>query len=110
MRKIVVDPVSRIEGHGKITVTLDDDNRVVDAHLSVVEFRGFERMIQGHPFWEAPMLMQRVCGICFVSHHMCGAKTLDDMVGVGYAQGIHPTPVAEKCAVWGTMLSNCSRT
>ena len=96
MRKIVVDPVSRIEGHGKITVTLDDDNRVVDAHLSVVEFRGFERMIQGHPFWEAPMLMQRVCGICFVSHHMCGAKTLDDMVGVGYAQGIHPTPVAEK--------------
>ena len=81
--KLIIDPVTRIEGHGKVTVHLDDDNNVVDARLHVVEFRGFEKFVQGHPFWEAPMLMQRICGICFVSHHLCGAKALDDMIGVG---------------------------
>ena len=57
-RKLIIDPVTRIEGHGKVTVHLDDDNNVVDARLHVVEFRGFEKFVQGHPFWEAPMLMQ----------------------------------------------------
>ncbi|MGD9618493.1 MAG: Ni/Fe hydrogenase subunit alpha [Mycolicibacterium sp.] len=82
-RKIVIDPVTRIEGHGKVTVHLDDDGNVEDARLHVVEFRGYEKFVQGHPFWEAPMLMQRICGICFVSHHLCGAKVLDEMIGVG---------------------------
>ncbi len=82
-RKLVIDPVTRIEGHGKVTVHLDDDGNVVDARLHVVEFRGFEKLVQGHPFWEAPMLLQRICGICFVSHHLSGAKALDDMIGVG---------------------------
>jgi len=95
-RKLVIDPVTRIEGHGKVVVHLDDDNNVVDAKLHVVEFRGFERFIQGHPYWEAPMLLQRICGICFVSHHLCGAKALDDMVGVGLKQGFQVTPTAEK--------------
>lgn len=95
-RKLVIDPVTRIEGHGKVTVLLDDDNRVVDAKLHVVEFRGFEKFIQGHPYWEAPMLLQRICGICFVSHHLCGAKALDDMVGLGLKSGIQVTPTAEK--------------
>ncbi|HEY9265624.1 MAG TPA: Ni/Fe hydrogenase subunit alpha [Mycobacterium sp.] len=84
-RKLVIDPVTRIEGHGKVTVHLDDDGNVVDARLHVVEFRGFEKLVQGHPFWEAPMLLQRICGICFVSHHLSGAKALDDMIGVGTA-------------------------
>ena len=95
-RKLVIDPVTRIEGHGKVTVHLDDDNNVVDARLHVVEFRGFEKFVQGHPYWEAPMLLQRICGICFVSHHLCGAKVLDDMVGVGASTGTHLTPTAEK--------------
>ncbi|AAP85844.1 bidirectional NAD-reducing hydrogenase subunit HoxH (plasmid) [Cupriavidus necator H16] len=95
-RKLVIDPVTRIEGHGKVVVHLDDDNKVVDAKLHVVEFRGFEKFVQGHPFWEAPMFLQRICGICFVSHHLCGAKALDDMVGVGLKSGIHVTPTAEK--------------
>ena len=86
-RKLIIDPVTRIEGHGKVTVNLDDDGNVVDARLHVVEFRGFEKFVQGHPFWEAPMLMQRICGICFVSHHLCGAKVLDDMIGVGAEGG-----------------------
>ena len=95
-RKLIIDPVTRIEGHGKVTVHLDDDNNVVDAKLHVVEFRGFEKFVQGHPFWEAPMLLQRICGICFVSHHLCGAKVLDDIVGVGVSSGANLTATAEK--------------
>lgn len=95
-RKLVIDPVTRIEGHGKVTVHLDDDGNVLDARLHVVEFRGFERFVQGHPFWEAPMLMQRICGICFVSHHLCGAKVLDDIIGVGTNSAVGLTRTAEK--------------
>ena len=95
-KKLVIDPVTRIEGHGKVTVHLDDNNQVVDAKLHVVEFRGFEKFIQGHPYWEAPMLLQRICGICFVSHHLCGAKALDDIVGVGYSTGTPMLPTPEK--------------
>lgn len=95
-KTLVIDPVTRIEGHGKVTLQLDDNNKVVDARLQVVEFRGFERFIQGHPYWEAPMLLQRICGICFVSHHLCGAKALDDMVGVGLKDGIKMLPTPEK--------------
>jgi NAD-reducing hydrogenase large subunit len=95
-KKLVIDPVTRVEGHGKVTVHLDDNNQVVDAKLHVVEFRGFEKFIQGHPYWEAPMLLQRICGICFVSHHLCGAKALDDIVGVGYSTGTPMLPTPEK--------------
>ncbi len=95
-RKLVIDPVTRIEGHGKVVVRLDDDGKVTDARLHVVEFRGFEKFVQGHPYWEAPMLLQRICGICFVSHHLCGAKVLDDMVGAGVRSGLQITPTAEK--------------
>ena len=84
-RTLIIDPVTRIEGHGKVVIELDDSGRVAQARLLVGEFRGFERFVQGHPYWEAPMLLQRVCGICFVSHHLCGAKALDRMVGVGTA-------------------------
>ena len=82
-RKLVIDPITRIEGHGKVVINLDDDNKVVDARLHVVEFRGFEKFVQGHPYWEAPVLLQRICGICFVSHHLAGAKVLDDIIGAG---------------------------
>lgn len=95
-RKLIIDPVTRIEGHGKVTIQLDDENRVTDAKLMVVEFRGFEKFIQGHPYWEAPILLQRICGICFVSHHMAGAKALDDLIGVGYSTNNMITPTAEK--------------
>ena len=90
--RIVIDPITRIEGHGKVVIQLDEDRKVSDAKLHVVEFRGYERFVQGHPYWEAPVLLQRICGICFVSHHLAGAKVLDDIVGVG--RGL--TPAAEK--------------
>lgn len=81
-QKLVIDPVTRVEGHGKVTIHLDDNNKVKDAFFHVVEFRGFERFIQGHPYWEAPVLVQRLCGICPVSHHLAAAKAIDQIVGL----------------------------
>jgi NAD-reducing hydrogenase large subunit len=95
-KTIVIDPITRIEGHGKVVIELDDHHNVTDAKLHVVEFRGYERFIQGHPYWEAPVLMQRICGICCVSHHLAGAKVLDDMIGVGPASGTCLTSTAVK--------------
>ncbi len=95
-RKLVIDPVTRIEGHGKVVIQLDDDNQVVDARLHVTEFRGFEKFVEGRPYWEAPILLQRICGICFVSHHLAGAKALDELVGVGPGTKHSLPPAAEK--------------
>jgi len=90
-RKIVIEPVTRVEGHGKVTILLDKDGQVAQARLHIVEFRGFERFIRGRPFWEVPVLVQRLCGICPVSHHLAAAKAMDKIVG---AENL--TPTAEK--------------
>ncbi len=89
-RKIVIDPVTRVEGHGRVTVQLDDQGKVGDARFHIVEFRGFERFVQGHPYWEAPLLVQRLCGICPVSHHLAAAKAIDQVFGVD-PEELHPT-------------------
>ncbi len=81
-KKIVIEPVTRVEGHGKVTIKLDENGKVNDAFLHIVEFRGFEKFIQGHPYWEAPVLVQRLCGICPVSHHLAAAKAIDQLVGI----------------------------
>lgn len=83
LRKVVIEPVSRVEGHGKVTILLDDQNKVQQVRLHIVEFRGFERFVQGRPYWEIPVLVQRLCGICPVSHHLAASKALDAVVGVG---------------------------
>ena len=82
LKRVVLDPVSRVEGHGKVTLLLDKYNKVKQARLHIVEFRGFERFIQGRPYWELPVLVQRLCGICPVSHHLAAAKAIDQLVGV----------------------------
>ncbi len=89
-QKLTIEPVTRVEGHGKVTIHLDDDNNVVQSRLHIVEFRGFERFVQGRPYWEAPVLVQRLCGICPVSHHLAAAKALDVIAGVG-PDGLTPT-------------------
>ena len=81
-KKIVIDPVTRVEGHGKVTIHLNDQGSVDEAYFHIVEFRGFERFVQGHPYWEAPLLVQRLCGICPVSHHLAAAKAIDQIVGI----------------------------
>lgn len=82
-KKITIEPVTRVEGHGKVTIHMDENNNVAQSRLHIVEFRGFERFVQGRPYWEAPVLVQRLCGICPVSHHLAAAKALDVIVGVG---------------------------
>lgn len=81
LRRVVIDPVSRVEGHGKVTILLDDRRKVQQVRLHIVEFRGFERFIQGRPYWEVPVMVQRLCGICPVSHHLAASKALDAVVG-----------------------------
>jgi NAD-reducing hydrogenase large subunit len=81
-KKITIDPVTRVEGHGRVTIHLDEYGKVEDSYFHIVEFRGFERFIQGHPYWEAPVLVQRLCGICPVSHHLAAAKAIDQLVGI----------------------------
>lgn len=93
-RKITIEPVTRVEGHGKVTIQLDDQNNVSQTRFHVVEFRGFEKFAQGRPYWEMPVLVQRLCGICPVSHHLAAAKALDVIVGAGTGDGL--TPVGEK--------------
>jgi NAD-reducing hydrogenase large subunit len=89
-RKITIDPVTRVEGHGRVTIQLDEDGGVERARFHIVEFRGFERFIQGHPYWEAPLLVQRLCGICPVSHHLAAAKAIDQVYGLD-PRDLHPT-------------------
>ena len=79
---ITIDPVTRIEGHSKITIQLDDSGEVVDAHFHVTQFRGFERITQGRPVHEMPALMARICGICPVSHLIASAKACDAIYAV----------------------------
>jgi NAD-reducing hydrogenase large subunit len=90
-QKITIDPITRVEGHGKVTIHLDDNNNVAESRFHVVEFRGFERFVQGRPYWEAPVLVQRLCGICPVSHHLAAAKALDVLVGAGTGDGLTNT-------------------
>ena len=79
---ITIDPVTRLEGHGKITIQLDDHGDVESAHFHVTQVRGFERFSQGHPFYEMPSLMARICGICPVSHLIASAKACEAIMSV----------------------------
>lgn len=90
-KRVVIEPVTRVEGHGRVSILLDENNKVTQARFHVVEFRGFERFIQGRPFWEIPLIASRLCGICPVSHHLAAAKAMDKIVGADKL-----TPTAEK--------------
>jgi NAD-reducing hydrogenase large subunit len=81
-RRTVIDPVTRIEGHAKITIYQDDDGNVSDARFHVVEFRGFEKFCEGRPMWEMPSITPRICGICPVSHLLASAKACDAILAV----------------------------
>ncbi|WP_372525378.1 Ni/Fe hydrogenase subunit alpha [Piscinibacter sp.] len=91
LRRVAIDPVSRVEGHGKVTILLDAQNRVQQVRLHIVEFRGFEKFIEGRPYWEVPVMVQRLCGICPVSHHLAASKAMDRVVGA-----VPVTPSADK--------------
>ncbi len=91
LQRVVIEPLTRVEGHGKVTLLRDDQGHIRQARLHIAEFRGFEKFIQGRPYWELPVVVQRLCGICPVSHHLAAAKATDMLVGVDRL-----TPSAEK--------------
>ncbi len=81
-RTITIDPVTKVEGHGKVTIHLDDTGNVTESHFHIQEFRGFEKFCEGRMVWEMPVITTRICGICPVSHHLASAKACDDLFGV----------------------------
>lgn len=89
-RRIVIDPITRLEGHGKIDIVLDEAGDVEHAYFQVPELRGFERFAQGRPAEDMPQITSRICGVCPTAHHMAGTKALDDLYKV------EPPPVAKK--------------
>jgi NAD-reducing hydrogenase large subunit len=91
LKRVVIEPLTRVEGHGKVTLLQDQEGHIRQARLHIAEFRGFEKFIQGRPYWELPVVVQRLCGICPVSHHLAAAKATDRLVGV-----TELTPTAEK--------------
>ncbi len=81
-KTLVIQPVTRIEGHAKITIQLDDSGNVSDARVNVIELRGFERFCVGKPVEEMPRITTRICGVCPWSHHLASAKATDAVFGV----------------------------
>jgi NAD-reducing hydrogenase large subunit len=80
-QKITIEPVTRIEGHAKVTIHMKDDGSVDHAYMHVNEFRGFEKFCEGRMFFEMPSITPRICGICPVSHHLASAKAADMLTG-----------------------------
>src|SRR5690242_8108266 len=81
-KRIVIDPITRIEGHAKVSLFLDDAGNVEDAEFHVVEFRGFEKFCEGRPLAEMPGITARICGICPVSHLLASARAGDAILAV----------------------------
>jgi F420-non-reducing hydrogenase large subunit len=90
MKEIIIDPITRLEGHGKITIFLNDSGNVENAYFQVPELRGFERFCEGRRAEDLPIITTRICGVCPVAHHMAGAKALDA------AFNVEPTETAKK--------------
>ena len=80
-QKITIEPVTRIEGHAKVTIRMNDAGKVEHAYLHVNEFRGFEKFCEGRMVFEMPSITPRICGICPVSHHLASAKAGDELMG-----------------------------
>jgi len=90
MKKVIIDPITRLEGHGKIAIFLNDEGEVENAYLQIPELRGFEKFCIGRKAEDMPLLTSRICGVCPVAHHMAGTKTLDA------AFNVEPPPAAKK--------------
>jgi len=89
-REIVIDPITRLEGHGKINIFLDDSGNVERAYFQVPELRGFEKFSEGRPAEDMPQITSRICGVCPTAHHMASTKALDELYAV------EPPPAARK--------------
>jgi len=89
MSKIEIEPITRLEGHGKIEIFLDEEGEVKNAYLQIPELRGFEKFCEGRRAEDLPIITTRICGVCPVAHHMASTKALDD------AFNVEPTETAK---------------
>ena len=90
MKRITIDPITRLEGHGKIEIFLNEDGEVKNVYFQVPELRGFEKFCEGRPVEELPLIVTKICGVCPGCHHMASGKAVDVVYGVT------PTPTAAK--------------
>lgn len=90
MKRITIDPITRLEGHGKIEIFLNDDGNVEKTYFQIPELRGFEKFCEGRPAEEMPRITPRICGVCPTAHHIASTKALDDLFKV------EPTETAKK--------------
>ena len=90
MNRIVINPITRLEGHGKIAIFLDQEGEVANVYLQIPELRGFEKFCEGRPAEDMPQIMQRICGVCPEAHHLASTKALDNLFKV------EPTSTARK--------------
>ena len=90
MQRVTIDPITRLEGHGKIEIFLNDEGDVANTYFQIPELRGFERFCVGRPVEEMPLLTNRICGVCPEAHHMAAAKAADAVYHVD------PPPTAKK--------------
>jgi NAD-reducing hydrogenase large subunit len=105
MQKITIEPVTRIEGHAKVTIHLDDAGKVDRAFFHVNEWRGFEKFTEGRPFFEMTQITPRICGICPVSHHLASAKACDHVAGV---EPTHTASLLRELMHMGQMIQSHS--
>jgi NAD-reducing hydrogenase large subunit len=98
MKRLTIEPISRIEGHGKITIHLDDQGHVTDAEFHVTQIRGFEKFTEGRPFYEMPGITARICGICPVSHLLASAKACEEIMAVRIPPGARKLRELVHCA------------
>lgn len=82
MAKLVIDPVTRIEGHARITLDIDDSGKVEKGHLQVLEIRGFEKLLEGMELFKMPLITARICGVCPAAHHMASVTAIENGLGV----------------------------
>ena len=104
MVKLTMEPVTRIEGHAKITVELDDSGNVVETKLHVMEFRGFEKFLQGRNIEEVPRIVPRICGICDVQHHLAAAKAVDSVFGFKNGEILPAAYKMRELMNWGSYM------
>lgn len=104
MVKLTMEPVTRIEGHAKITVDLDDAGNVQDTKLHVMEFRGFEKFLQGRNIEEVPRIVPRICGICDVQHHLAAAKAVDQCFGFTSEEILPTAYKMRELMNWGSYM------
>src|SRR3990172_5569019 len=99
-RHVVIDPITRLEGHGKIDIILNDQGDVERAYLQIPELRGFEKFAEGRPAEDMPQITSRICGVCPTAHHMAATKALDDL----YKVQVAPTGKAIRELVYNTFF------